>query len=169
MAQQDNTIVFEGARIMFKNFSGNEGKFNRAGDRNFCLFLDPQDAAQMAKDGWNIKELKPRDEQDDPQPYLQVTVGYKGRPPKIMMVSSKGKTPIGEDMVNILDWAELKSVDLIIRPYEWEVNGKSGIKAYLKSMYAVLEEDDLDRKYVDVPDSGSNPTIRDDDEDVAPF
>lgn len=172
MAQQDTSIMFEGAQIMFKNLSGKEGKYNRAGDRNFCLFLDPQDAAQLAKDGWNVKELKPLDEQEDPQPYIQVTVGYKGRPPKIVLVSSKGKTPLDEDTVNILDWADLKTVDLIIRPYQWEVNGKTGIKAYLKSMYAILEEDDLDRKYAEVPDSGAGtPDIPNevDDLDDAPF
>ena len=158
---QDNTILFEDARLMFRNFSGKEGKFNAAGKRNFCLFLDPETAAQMAQDGWNVKQLTPRDEQDDPQPYMQVSVNFGGRPPKIMMVTSKGKTPIGEDMAGILDWAEFKNVDLIINPYKWEVQGKSGIKAYLKSMYATLEEDDLDKKYSDVPDSGQDPVIPD--------
>lgn len=71
MAQQDTSIMFEGAQIMFKNLSGKEGKYNRAGDRNFCLFLDPQDAAQLAKDGWNVKELKPLDEQEDPSPIFR--------------------------------------------------------------------------------------------------
>lgn len=167
-----NNITIEGARLMFRNFSGKEGKYNRAGDRNFTIFLDPQDAEQLARDGWNVKQLQPLDDQEDPQSILAVAVNYKSDyPPKITMITSRGKTPVGEDMVDILDWAEIKTADLIINPYEWEVNGKTGIKAYLKSLYVVLKEDELDRKYSDVPDSASNtlPYAKDDREDEAPF
>lgn len=168
-----SNITIEGARLVFRNFSGAEGKYNRAGDRNFTVFLDADDAEQMAKDGWNVKYLQPRDDQEEAQAILSVAVSYKGRPPKIMMVTSKGKTPVGEDMVDILDWAEIKTADLIINPYEWEVNGKTGIKAYLKSLYIVLEEDELDRKYIDVPDSASNSIVGEsyegDGDDTPPF
>ena len=148
--------VFENVQIVFRNFSGKEGKYNREGDRNFALLLDQEVAANMYEDGWNVKELKPRDEDESPQPYIQVAVNFRGRPPKIVLVTSKGKTTIDESMVDILDWAEIDSVDLILNPYEWEVNGKSGIKAYLKSMYVTLHEDELDLKYADVPDTGQN-------------
>lgn len=152
-----NRIVFENARIAFRNFSGKKGQYNPEGARNFVLLLDdPAVVADLRKDGWNVKELKPRDDQDEPQPYIQVAVNYSGRPPKITLVTSKGKTPLDEDSVSMLDWAEIKNIDLIVNPYEWEVRGETGIKAYLKSMFVVIEEDELDMKYVDVPDSASN-------------
>lgn len=152
----NSNITIEGARIGFRNFSGKEGRFNAPGKRNFCVFLDDGLAEDLERDGWNIKYLQPREEGDDPQPYLQVSVMFGAIPPKIVLVTSRGKTPLGEDEINILDWAEISNVDLIIRPYNWEMGGKSGVKAYVKSMYVTVEEDRLEEKYADVPDSAQN-------------
>ena len=158
-----NNIVVEGARIGFKNFSGKEGQYNPAGRRNFCWFIDDEALANaLVDDGWNVRYLKPREDNEKPQPYLQVAVEFKNFPPKIMMITSRGKSKIDESEVNILDWAEITNVDLIIRPYNWEVNGKSGVKAYLKALYVTIEEDEFESKYADTPDSAIN-TILDDD------
>jgi hypothetical protein len=37
MPQNDNTVMMEGVRIIFRNFSGKEGQYNREGDRNFAV------------------------------------------------------------------------------------------------------------------------------------
>jgi hypothetical protein len=109
--------------------------------------LDPQAAMQMERDGWNIKYLKPREEGDEPTPYLPVSVSFKVRPPRIMMMSATARTPLDEDSCEVLDWADIEKSDLIVTPYEWSVNGKTGIKAYLKSLFVTIAEDDLERKY----------------------
>ncbi|MCA1807435.1 MAG: hypothetical protein LC687_06280 [Actinobacteria bacterium] len=158
MAKADNTVLMENVRIIFRNFAGREGMYNREGDRNFCVLLDKETADQMAIDGWNVKVLKARDEDEDEQPYLQVSVNFKGRPPRVVMITSRGRTTLHEDEVELLDWADIRMVDMIIRPYEWAVNGKTGIKAYLQSIFVTIDEDELELKYSDVEDADSKTT-----------
>lgn len=149
----ENTVLMEGVSIIFRNFSGKEGQYNREGDRNFAVLLDDTVAEAMAADGWNVKWLKPREDDDEEheQAYLSVSVNFsKGRPPRVVLVTSRGRTNLSEQDVELLDWADIKNVDLIVRPYEWTVNGKTGIKAYLQSIYVTIEEDPLELKYADL-------------------
>lgn len=152
----EDNIRIEGARIGFRNFSGEEGRFNPKGRRNFCVFLEEDIAKDMEKEGWNVKWLQPREEGDELQAYLQVKVVFGKIPPKIVLVTMRGKTRLDEDTVNILDWAEIQNVDLVIRPYNWEVNGSTGVSAYIKTMYVTLREDEFESKYYDVPDSAAS-------------
>lgn len=152
----EDNIRIEGARLGFRNFSGEEGRFNPKGRRNFCVFLEEDIAKSMEKEGWNVKWLRPREEGDEPQAYLQVKVVFGKIPPKIVLVTGRGKTRLDEDTVNILDWAEIQNVDLVIRPYNWEVNGNTGVSAYIKTMYVTLREDEFESKYYDVPDSAAS-------------
>ena len=147
MARANNNIVIENARLIFKNFSGEESRFNRGGNRNFCVILDPAVAEDLMQDGWNIKYLRPREEDEEPTPYIQVAVAFGNIPPKVTMIAGKTKTPLDEDSIGTLDYAEIANVDLIIRPYNWEVNGKTGVKAYLKTMYVTIEQDIFAGKY----------------------
>lgn len=150
MNKKIDNISVEDAQILFRNFAGKEDQYNRAGDRNFCVIIDdPEVAQQLSDDGWNVRVLRPRDPEDEPRHYMQVKVSFKNVPPSIWLVTKHGKTKLTEETVDSLDYADLKSVDLIINPYRWEVNGKTGVKAYLKTGYFVINEDEFAAKYAE--------------------
>lgn len=153
MADNAKTFMIEGAQIIFRNFEGKEGQYNRKGDRNFAVII-PEDklAREMIKDGWNVKYLDAREEGDEPVPYISVAVNFDNRPPRVVMLTSNARTNLTKETVEVLDWANIANADLICRAYEWEVNGKTGVKAYLQSLFVTIEEDYLERKY-----SANNP------------
>ena len=156
--RRDSEVVLEDVEIRFPNFAGKEGQYNRAGDRNFSIVLDPlkHDIERMQSDGWNVKHRVSRDaeEGDDGWYYMHVKVSYneKAQPPKIILVTRengkiKNRTPLGEDEIDILDWAEVINADLIIAPYDWTVRGDHGRSAYLRSLYVEIYLDPLALKY----------------------
>jgi hypothetical protein len=139
-------IRIDNAKIAFKNFSGEERKFNPAGNRNFAVFLPDDIARQMEGDGWNVRWLNARPD-EDPQAMISVKMNFGNYPPNINLVSDGKMTRLDENTVSVLDFAELEQVDLILRGYTWNVSGKSGVKAYLKTGYFVLVVNELDKKY----------------------
>lgn len=151
MANKNNDrLIIENAKIIFRNFRGEGSKYNRAGSRNFCVIIEnPDDAEKLSRDGWNIRTLAPRDEEEEPRYYTQVAVNFENVPPKVYMVTKKRKTRLDEESIAVLDNAEIRNVDLVISPHHWEMGDKSGTKGYLKTMYVTIEEDEFADKYAE--------------------
>lgn len=148
MADDAKSFMVEDARIIFRNFAGGPTKFNaQGGKRTFAVVLDDETANTMLEDGWNVKWLDAREEGDEATAYIQVVVNFNVRPPRVVLLTSGGRTQLDEGTVDVLDFADIMKVDLIANGYDWEVNGKRGTAAYLKSLFVTIEEDALELKY----------------------
>lgn len=145
-----NNFTIEGAKIFGRNFSGKEALNNPKGKRTFCLRLDVDEdgsfAQQLKEDGWNVKV---RDDEFE-TPFLPIEARYENYPPKIYLVTSTKKKLLTSETIDQLDWTEIKNIDITVTPSVWSMNGKSGVKAYVKSMYVRVIEDTLAEKYADL-------------------
>ena len=136
-------LQIDNARIVYRNFSGEGSKFNREGDRNFAVIIEDEETANALADlGWNIKIKPPRDEDDSPFMFLPVKVKFNDRGPTVYLKSGNADpVKLDEENVGCLDQIDILSVNLDIRPYNWEVNGKEGRTAYLQSMLVFQDVD----------------------------
>lgn len=135
-------LQIDDARIIYRNFSGVGSKFNREGDRNFAVIIDSQDVADaLVEEGWNIKIKPPREDGDEPFMFLPVKIKFNDRGPNVYLSSGSNMHKLDEESISCLDDIDILSVDLDIRPYDWEVNGKTGRTAYLQSIRVVQELD----------------------------
>ncbi len=150
------TVTFRDAALIFKNFAGEARKYNAEGVRNFSIMIGEADALDLERKAWNVKAL-PRREEDDQQLYhLKVAVNFTNRPPRCWLVSSGGRTMLGEGLIGMLDQLESIKVDLVITPYDWKLDGgASGRKAYLQSLFFHMYEDELELEYADMPQIAS--------------
>lgn len=160
--RQRETVLLEGTRFAFKpNFEGREEQFNREGDRYFNVELTAEQADDLIAQGWNVKTWKSKDAEDDELPvyFLKVAVSYKIRPPRVVLITSKGRTPLDEETCDMVDWLELDFIDVTIEGNNWNVNGRSGKKAYLKTIMLIVREDELEKKYAHLPEVGVDPIL----------
>ena len=135
-------LQIDEARIIYRNVSGAPSKFNRGGDRNFAVVINDEEIKDaLIEEGWNVKIKAPREEGDEPFMYLPVKVKFNERGPKVYLKSGKATNRLDEESIDCLDHVDIVSVDMDIRPYDWEVQGKTGRTAYLQSIWVTQEVD----------------------------
>lgn len=137
-----NILEIEDARIIYRNFEGVASKFNREGDRNFAVIV-PNDEIKdiLVEAGWNVKIKPPRDEDDTPFMFIPVKVKFNNRGPAAYLRSGETVTRLNEETIGILDEIDIQSVSMDLRPYDWDVNGKTGRTAYLQAIDVIQNID----------------------------
>lgn len=152
-SRRRETVTFRDAPIIYKNFTGEKRQFNAEGDRNFSVMMREEDALALELNGWKVKPMKRRDDDEEQLYHLKVSVAFANRPPRVWLVSSGGRTMLGEGLVGMLDQLDSVKVDLVIVAYDWkmESTGQSGRKAYLQSVFFHMYEDELELEYADMP------------------
>ena len=149
---------------------------NRAGDRNFCICIGDYDnngifvpnyeiADTLESLGFTVKKkVRQRVDQDglpigDPIDFLflKVNVKYRkdsdanGNPvvkgPKVFLQSGNTTIQLKEDTLGTVDNIRIVGCDIDIRPYNWNVVGKTGTTAYLNSIWIKQDIDRFDERY----------------------
>lgn len=143
-------LEIEDARIIYRNFSGVGSKFNREGDRNFAVIVPNQELCDELMDaGWNVKIKPPREEYDEPFMFLPVKIKFNNRGPAAYVVSGDSVTRLNEDTIGMLDEIDIASVDMDLRAYDWDVNGKTGRTAYLQAINVTQNIDRFGARYAE--------------------
>lgn len=157
VAPRDENIEILDARLVFRNFSGREDKFNVAGKRNVSVVLSPEQAADLKARGVNVRTREPRNEEEDEFHTVKLNIPFhsKGRPPRVVMVSETQQTDMTEDTIHILDNIDIISADVQFRLWEYDP-GK--FSAQLVKTYIKIREDRMDQRYSNIPRAGAAPT-----------
>lgn len=161
--QVPGQLTIRGAELLpgrFRNFSGRTTDF-ASNKREFSVKLEPDLAMAMLQDGWPVKQLKEREPGTPGDYFITAQVKYRSRkgeplkPPRVVLITSLGRLELTEQEVEVIDFADIKHVDLILRPYHYDMTksgGSEGINAYLKSIFVTLNEDELDQEYNKIPE-----------------
>ena len=149
-------LRIDDARIVYRNFKGEGGNYNREGDRNFAVVIPDEKLADMLVNdvneygvGWNVKINPPREEGDAPFITLKTKLKFNGKGPAIYLRTGKNMNKLDEESICCLDSVNIQRVDLDIRPYDDIINGKPFRAAYVQSMCVTQEVDRFMDQYAE--------------------
>ena len=150
------TIAVDDTRFIFAtNFTGDPSKDRFADSRRKANLMipDPEQAKDLIKAGFNVKETSPRDGEDPrdfkPEYFVQILVKYRDKtgrpvkyPPRVFLVNDDCEPVLlDEESIATLDDIRVKNVNVILNPYEHDpVN--HGMNLYVRTMYVEQDVDD---------------------------
>ena len=147
-------LQIDDATLAFRNFEGRGDRYNREGDRNFSVRIFDQEVADalladVSEQGvaWNVKIKAPREEGEAPYMHLPVKVRFNGRGPKVVLITNGNQRELDEESIACLDRIAIEKVDLDVRSYDDEANGRPFRAAYLDKMYVTQRVDRFVERY----------------------
>ncbi len=160
---RNESVTIKDAKLLFRNLAGREAPpFNSAGDRNFHVVLTPELAQELTERNWRVKQLKPRDDEEGDF-HLKVKVNYKsGRPPRVVLVTSDGRSELGADEVALIDSADIANADMVLNGWYNDMAG-GGYSAFLKTLVVTIREDELELMLGAIPENGPVRAAADDE------
>lgn len=142
----NNATIGPGA---YRNFSG-AAKFGKAGKRTFTILLNEDIGKKVEERGWYIRWRDPRDDQEGRTALLDVEVRYDKYPPERVTLTTNGdESELDESNIGLLDDVDIGDCRIVLRPYNWEVNGKTGTKAYLHILNVTQKEYGTQKEYAE--------------------
>lgn len=151
-----NNLRFDGLEFAYApNFSGSDPRgYNSKHERYFDVKLDEDQATSLIDEGWNVRTNAK--DPDNPIYSLRVFVRFDVIPPTVWQITSNNRLRLNENNIAVLDRANIKHIDCVVRPYNWANNGKVGTKAMVDQLYVVIEEDPFFDRYADIPEADSS-------------
>ena len=153
---ENRELVVENAVIMWTNFGGNPTKFNPAGGkRTFDLVLSDRIGMMLDSDGWNVKTIKGKNDDDSTMFITEIGVNPRSDVSVYLCEEVNGKKyrfRVKPEDFGVLDNYQYSDVALLIRPYLHGRQNSAGstIKGYLKQMNLVRQNEDyFHDKYAD--------------------
>lgn len=144
MAREEYILDAQGKGLVtilpgaWRNFRGEGSQFNAAGKRNFNVRIDDLKLVDILKNrGFNVREMKKNNEDDETAYFLKVNVAFNQYGPKIIQYvqGNPNGVEIDEDTVGILDTMDILDCVIKIRPYDWSMaTGNKGTTAYLTEL-----------------------------------
>lgn len=153
----ENCIIVNGSR----NFAGREktrnGRvMNSEGKRNFLIELDPEAYEEFKERGWNVGMFAAREEGEEPNGFLRVTVSYFKTPPIIHLISNGVETgQLDESRVHMLDNMNILNLDMRCAAVNKQnKDGEWKKYAFVDEMWVTVTPDRFASKYANLRHPG---------------
>ncbi len=142
----NGNLHVENAHITFKNFEGRSDQYNMNGAKSFALVVPEEFVDMLQANGWKLR-IKPDTRGEGDFVTLKVKVKFNNQGPGVYLNSVGRATKLNDATVGMLDHIRMTNIAMIIRPYDWALNGNSGRTAYLQAMEAEQIIDAISAKY----------------------